>query len=197
MTQMYQAQQKSPPGITVRANLWIVVPIGALIAAVATHNLVALNYVHVFTAILWTGTDIFMGFVLGPILRNVSMATRKDIISWLMPKMIFYMTTVSSVTTTAGYFLASQMGLFTFTPPLGYWIVGIVVIVVIMLIQGLGLILPINLKVYFELRKSEPDYARISRLMRMYVMIVASQAVMQFAVIFLMAHLATGTMTIF
>jgi hypothetical protein len=30
-----------------------------------------------------------------------------------MPKMVFYMPTVASVTTTAGYFLASKMGLIT------------------------------------------------------------------------------------
>ena len=35
-----------------------------------------------------------MAFLLGPVLRNVSLATRKEVISWLMPKMVFYMPTV-------------------------------------------------------------------------------------------------------
>ena len=67
-----------------------------------------MNRSKMFTSILWTGTDIFMAFLLGPILRNVSLSTRKEVISWLMPKMVFYMPTVASVTTTAGYFLASK-----------------------------------------------------------------------------------------
>jgi hypothetical protein len=60
-----------------------------------------MNRSKMFTSKLWTGTDIFMAFLLGPILRKVSLSTRKEIISWLMPKMVFYMPTVSSVTTTA------------------------------------------------------------------------------------------------
>jgi hypothetical protein len=44
----------------------------------------------IFYTILWTGTDIFMAFLLGPVLRNVSLATRKEVISWLMPKIVFF-----------------------------------------------------------------------------------------------------------
>ena len=92
------------PTISVRSNIWITVPIGALIVAILTANFLLLNYVHVFTSMLWTGTDIFMAFLLGPILRGVSLSTRKEVISWLMPKMVFYMPTVASVTTTAAIF---------------------------------------------------------------------------------------------
>jgi hypothetical protein len=107
---LLESSIQKPPTISLRSNIWIVIPIRSLILAIVTANLLLLNYVHVFTSILWTGTDIFMAFLLGPILRNVSLSTRKEIISWLMPKMVFYMPTVASVTTTAGYFLASKMG---------------------------------------------------------------------------------------
>jgi uncharacterized membrane protein len=168
------------------------VPIGALIIAILTANFILLNYVHVFTSMLWTGTDIFMAFLLGPILRGVSLSTRKEVISWLMPKMVFYMPTVASITTTAGYFLASKMGLITLQTPVLYWITAVLIIVVAMLIQGLGILLPTNLRVYYELRKSEPDMARIQRLMRRYVKVVATQAILQFVIIFIMANFATG-----
>jgi len=176
-----------PPTISVRSNIWITVPIGALIVAILTANFLLLNYVHVFTSMLWTGTDIFMVFLLGPILRGVSLSTRKEVISWLMPKMVFYMPTVASVTTTAGYFLASKMDLITLQTPVLYWITAVLIIVVAMLIQGLGILLPTNLRVYYELRKSEPDMARIQRLMRRYVKVVATQAILQFVIIFIMA----------
>jgi len=168
------------------------VPIGALIVAILTANFLLLNYVHVFTSMLWTGTDIFMAFLLGPILRGVSLSTRKEVISWLMPKMVFYMPTVASITTTAGYFLASKMGLITLQTPVLYWITAVLIIVIAMLIQGLGILLPTNLRVYYELRKSEPDMARIQRLMRRYVKVVATQAILQFVIIFIMANFATG-----
>jgi hypothetical protein len=109
-----------------------------------------------------------------------------------MPKMVFYMPTVAAVTTTAGYFLASKMGLVTLNPPIVYWISAVLVIVSIMFIQGLGILLPTNLRIYFEMRKNEPDMSRIQRLMRMYVKVVAIQAAMQFVIIFIMAEFATG-----
>jgi len=96
------------------------IPIGALVAAIFTVNIFLLNYVHIFSSILWTGIDIFMAFLLGPILRNVSLSTRREVISWLMPKMVFFMPTVSAVTTTAGYFLASKMDLITLSSPTVY-----------------------------------------------------------------------------
>ena len=185
-------QQPPPPTISVLPNLWVVIPIVAVIVAILSANLLLLNYVHVFTAILWTGTDIFMAFLLGPVLRNVSLATRKEVISWLMPKMVFFMPTVATVTTTAGYFLASKMGLITLNPPVVYWISTVLVIVSIMFIQGLGILLPTNLRIYFEMRKNEPDMSRIQRLMRMYVKVVAIQAALQFVIIFIMAEFATG-----
>jgi hypothetical protein len=150
-------QQPPPPKISIFPNLWVVIPIIAVIVAILSANLLLLNYIHVFTAILWTGTDIFMAFLVGPVLRNVSVATRKEVISWLMPKMVFYMPTVAAVTTTAGYFLASKMGLITLNPPVVYWISAVLVIVSIMFIQGLGILLPTNLHIYFEMRKNKPE----------------------------------------
>ena len=185
-------QQPPPPRISILPNLWIVIPIIAMIVAILSANLLLLNYIHVFTAILWTGTDIFMAFLLGPVLRNVSLATRKEVISWLMPKMVFYMPTVAAVTTTAGYFLASKTGLITLNPPVVYWISAVLVIVSIMFIPGLGILLPTNLRIYFEMRKNKPDMSRIQRLMKMYVKVVAIQAAMQFIIIFIMAEFATG-----
>jgi hypothetical protein len=151
------ATASSSPKISIFPNLWVVIPIIAVIVAILSANLLLLNYIHVFTAILWTGTDIFMAFLVGPVLRNVSVATRKEVISWLMPKMVFYMPTVAAVTTTAGYFLASKMGLITLNPPVVYWISAVLVIVSIMFIQGLGILLPTNLHIYFEMRKNKPE----------------------------------------
>lgn len=160
--------------------------------AIISANYLFLNYVHVFTAALWTGTDIFMAFLLGPILRNVSLSTRREVVTWLMPKMIFFMPTVASVTSTAGYFLASKMGLISLDSPTVYWISTVLIIVSVMLIQGLGILLPTNLRVYIELKKCDPDMIKIQKLMRIYVRVVAVQAVLQFVIIFIMANFATG-----
>jgi uncharacterized membrane protein len=180
------------PRISLRANWWIVVPIAALVLAIRSHVTWFLNYVHVFSAILWTGTDIFMGFILGPVLRRVDFATRRAIIVRLMPRMVFYMLTVSTVTITAGWYLADWMGLFRLSPPQVYWLWATLTIVTVMFIQGVGILLPTNLMVYFELLRDRPDGEKIQRLMRRYLVVVASQGVLQFAIIFIMAKFATG-----
>jgi uncharacterized membrane protein len=189
---MADIMRSEPPSISFRTNIWIVIPIGALIVAIFSTNLLLLNYVHVFTAILWTGTDIFMAFLLGPVLRNVSLSTRKEIISWLMPKMVFYMPTVAAVTTTAGYFLASKVGLITLQPPVVYWVSTVLIIVSAMFVMGLGILLPTNLRIYFEMKKTDPDMHKIQKLMKKYVKVVAIQTVMQFVIIFIMAEFAIG-----
>jgi hypothetical protein len=79
-------QQQPPPKISILPNLWVIIPIIAVVVAILSANLLLLNYIHVFTVILWTGTDIFMAFLLGPVLRNVSLATRKEVIFWLIAK---------------------------------------------------------------------------------------------------------------
>ncbi len=180
------------PSLALRDNWWVLIPVAALVAAIQSHVLWALNYVHVFSAILWTGTDMFMGFILGPILRRADLQTRRAIIVRLMPRMLYFMTTITTVTTTAGWYLASWLGLFRLPAPQIWWLYAALAIVAVMAVQGLGILLPTNLRVYFEMRRPAPDGARIGRLMRRYIAVVASQTVLQFAIILIMARFATG-----
>jgi hypothetical protein len=46
---------------------WAVTAVAVVIAAIVVGNLWLLNFIHVFSSLLWTGIDLFMGFVLGPI----------------------------------------------------------------------------------------------------------------------------------
>ena len=62
----------------------------------------------------------------------------------------------------------------------------------ILTIQGLGYLLPTNLRVYLELRKANPDGAKVSALMSRYFYAVAFQGAMQVAIIVVMARFATG-----
>jgi hypothetical protein len=52
--------------------LWYVaLALAVMLAVIASRQLWWLNFVHVFCGLLWTGIDLFMGFVLGPILRVI------------------------------------------------------------------------------------------------------------------------------
>jgi len=49
---------------------YAVVALGVMAVAIASHDHWFLNFVHVICGVLWTGIDLFMGFVIGPILRR-------------------------------------------------------------------------------------------------------------------------------
>ncbi len=174
-------------------NLWYVAAaLAVLIAAVESDNHFFLNFLHVITGLLWTGVDLFMGFMVSPILRRVEMPARRAIVTRLAPRMLFMMPTVSIVATTSGFYLAEGGGHFDLPWPGFGWVVASLVVVAILTVQGLCMLTPINVMVYLELRNETPDMDRVSRLMRIYFRLTASQGVMQVAIIVIMARFVTG-----
>jgi len=151
-----------------------------------------LNLVHVMAGALWTGIDLFMGFVVGPVLRQVSFETRRAIIGGLIPRTLILMPTLSAITSTSGWFLAVRMGFLDVSYPEFWWVIAALVIVTVLTIQGLGYLLPTNLRLYFEVQKPQPDGQKIARWMKTYVRVVAVQGTMQVAIIVVMARFATG-----
>ena len=160
--------------------------------AILDDNLWFLNFVHVMTGALWTGIDLFMGFVMGPVLRRVSFETRRAIIAGLMPRTLLLMPTISTITSTAGWFMAVRLGFLDLAYPQFYWVIAALAIVTVLTVQGLGYLLPMNLKLYFETLKDNPDHDKLKRWMRTYVRVVAVQGCMQVAIIMVMARFATG-----
>ena len=63
-----------------------VAALAAMIAAILGSSLWFLDFVHVMTGALWTGIDLFMGFVIGPVLRRVSLDTRRAMIAGIIPR---------------------------------------------------------------------------------------------------------------
>lgn len=174
-------------------QLWYVLAaVAVLVAAIRSDSHWLLNFVHVITGLLWTGTDLFMGFVVGPILRGLELAARRAVVTRLTPRMLFFMPTLAAVTTTSGWVLAERGGYFELPYPAFGWVVAALVVVAILTVQGFAILLPVNLKVYFELRRAAPDMERVNRLMRLYLRTIASQGVMQVAIIVVMARFVTG-----
>ncbi len=180
------------PGIRPSNLIWVAVAAAVMIAAIQGPSDWLLNFVHVIAGVLWTGIDLFMGFVIGPIMRAVGVPARRAIIIRLMPRMLFIMPTLSIITTTAGWFLAVRLGYFELPYPEFGWVVAALVIVAVLTVQGLGILLPINLKVYFQMRSAAPDMERVGRWMRIYLRVIASQGLMQIVIIVIMARFVTG-----
>jgi hypothetical protein len=171
---------------------WVALAILVMIAAILSGQHWPLNFVHVISGVLWTGIDLFMGFVIGPILRAMPFEARRAMICRLMPRTLFILPTLSILTGTTGWFLAVQGGYLDLGYPQFWWVVAALAIVTVLTIQGIGVLLPTNLRVYFELRKPTPDRARIGRLMKRYIVFTAMQGCMQVAIIVVMSRFVTG-----
>ena len=171
---------------------WALAAIAVMIVVIVIHNLWLLNFLHVFSSLLWTGIDLFMGFVLGPILRRLDLPIRWEIARRLTPRTLFLMPAVSIISGTTGWFLAVELGYTTLAWPAYGWIAAALVLVTLMTIQGLGFLTPVNVLVCLELQKIEPDLGKISTLMRRYFFAVAMQGAMQVAIIVIMTRFRTG-----
>jgi uncharacterized membrane protein len=182
------------PGRLIRWRyLWYAAAaLGVMAIVIAGRNLWYLNFVHVFCGLLWTGIDLFMGFVLGPILRKVDVSARKAVLLRFTPRTLFLMPTLAIITGTTGWYIAKDLGFTALPWPQYGWIAAALSLVTLMTIQGLGYLLPANLRVCLELQKPAPDNKRIAALTGHYFFAVAAQGAMQVVTIIVMARLATG-----
>jgi hypothetical protein len=171
---------------------WALAAIAAMIAVIVAGNIWLLDFVHVFSSLLWTGVDLFMGFVLGPILRRVDLSVRREIVRRLTPRTLFLMPTVSIVSGTTGWFLAVALGYTALDWPAFGWVAAALVLVTLMTIQGLGFLTPVNVYVCLQLQKPKPDMTKISFWMRWYFYAVALQGLMQVAIIVVMTRFRAG-----
>jgi hypothetical protein len=183
-----------PPEPLIRwGYLWsAVAAIAVMIGAIVVGNLWFLNFIHVLSSLLWTGIDLFMGFVLGPILRRLDISVRREVARRLTPRTLFLMPAVSIIAGTTGWFLAVDLGYTALDWPAYGWVAAALILVTLMTIQGLGFLTPVNVLVCLELQKVEPDLNKISAWMQRYFYAVAMQGVMQVMIIVIMTRFRMG-----
>jgi len=184
----------APPPSLIRWHYsWYVAgAIGIMIAAIMSDDRWLLNFVHVITGLMWTGIDIFMGFVLGPVLRQVDVSVRKAVALRLTPRTLFLMPTLALITGTTGWYLADLLGFLDLPWPQFGWVAAALTLITLLSIQGFAVLTPTNVMVCLELQKPQPDMARIGRLMRFYFVMTASQGAMQIVMIIIMARFVSG-----
>ena len=82
-----------------------------MVAAITSDSHWFLNFVHVICGLMWTGIDLFMGFVRrARSSRMMPVSARREFILRLVPKTLFLMPTLAIITGTTGWFLASELG---------------------------------------------------------------------------------------
>jgi hypothetical protein len=163
-----------------------------LVVAIATNKLWPLTFLHVAGGAAWTIIDLFLGFVLGPIMGSLSVPARIEFTTRLMPKMVLIMPTVVSVTLAAGWQLATKTGTNLNVYPLHGWVVASFIVVGVMAVIALGLLEPANIAVLVELKKPRPNPAVIEGLMKRFIYAAGVLGAMQIATLVIMTKLASG-----
>ena len=122
--------------IVPRAGLPIVALVLALlIAAIAVNKLWPLEFFHVVGGAAWTVIDLFLGFILGPIIGRMSIPARIEFTTRLMPKMVLLMPTVVTVTLAAGWQLGTHLGTVQSSYALHGWVVASFIVVGVMAVD--------------------------------------------------------------
>ena len=169
----------------------VVVVFVALIVAVATNRLWALDFFHVVGGGLWTGIDLFLGFVIGPIIGTMSIPARMEFSKKFMPKMVLLMPTLVIMTLAGGWQLARHEGFILSSDKHHGWVVGSMIVVGVMAVIALGFLEPANLGVLFELKKEHPNGEVIGKLMRRFLYTAGLTGAMQVATLIIMTRIAT------
>ena len=190
----------APPAAAERPQLQIVplkgLPIVALvlvgvIVAIARDVRWGLVFCHVVGGGLWTAIDLFVGFVIGPIIGRMSIPARIEFSMRFMPKMLLLMPTIVTMTLAAGFQLARQDGFLNTSDPTHGWVVASFCVVGVMAVIALAYLEPANVAVLFELRKPEPDGRVIEKLMKRFVYTAGITGVMQVATLIIMTKLVS------
>ena len=109
-----------PPGAAGPAQPFQIVPLAGLpivavalvgvVVAIAFNKLWGIDFFHVVAGALWTGIDLFLGFIIGPIMGRMSIPARVEFSKRLMPKMLLLMPTLVICTLAAGWQLRPARG---------------------------------------------------------------------------------------
>jgi len=97
----------------------VVVSLSALGYALTVATLQRHTYVHVMAGVLWTGIDVFMGAVLGPVVGGLDDEESAAVFRRLTPKTAFLLPAMAVVTIGTGLPLAIERG---FLDPAAPWL---------------------------------------------------------------------------
>ncbi|MCL6562539.1 MAG: hypothetical protein K6U87_05980 [Firmicutes bacterium] len=182
----------APPPLTRQMTWWILILPATMVAALWSRNLYLLDWTHILSASLWTGADLFLGFVLSTVLRRLSPAERKAVIQFLVPRTLLYLPIAALTTSTAGWYLANWLGFLAPGNANRPWIFAALAITTILTVQGLGVLLPNQVRIWRELQRPNPDPDRIWKINRVNLRLAGVQGVLQLIILLVMAHLVMG-----
>ena len=95
------------------------VALAALAYAITVAPIQHHTYIHVMSGVLWTGTDLFIGAILGPVIGGLDEESSAAVFERLTPKTAFFLPSMAFLTIATGIPLALRLGVF---PNAGPWL---------------------------------------------------------------------------
>lgn len=180
-----------PSVVPVRGLPIVALVLAGLVVSIAGNWRWAIDWYHVAGGGVWTGVDLFVGLIVGPIIGRLSPPARAEFAARFMPKMVLLMPTLVTMTLASGWQIARQLGNLELAYPTRWWITASMIVVAIMAIIAIGILEPANLAVLFEMRKPAPDVALIGRLMKRFVYCAGITGLLQIATLVIMTRIAS------
>lgn len=163
-----------------------------VVVAIARDARWGLVFCHVVGGGLWTAIDLFVGFIVGPIVARLPVPARAEFSARFMPKMLVLMPTLVLCTMASGWQLGHHLG-FTDSSYFRHgWIVASYAVVGVMSVIALGILEPANLAVLFELKKKRPNGELIGKLMKRFYYTAGVIGAMQVATLIIMTRIASA-----
>ena len=97
----------------------VAVTVAALTYATTIASVQHHTYIHVMSGVLWTGTDLFIGAILGPVIGGLDEESSAAVFERLTPKTAFFLPAMATLTIATGIPLALRLGIF---PNAGPWL---------------------------------------------------------------------------
>ena len=169
----------------------VAVVIAFLTASIGFNWRWGLDFNHVVGGGLWTGIDLFVGLVVGPILGRLSIPARAEFSARFMPKMVLIMPTLVAMTLASGFQLAVDLGNLQPSSPNHGWLVASFIVVGVMAVIALGVLEPANIAVLFEMNKPQPNGEVIGKLMKRFIYTAGITGLMQVATLVIMTRISS------
>ncbi len=162
------------------------IPPVLLVLIMVTKNFYFLEYFHVVSGSAWTGMDLVMGLFFAYIMKGLKPVQRSEISKRLIPVMLFFMPAISTVTITAGIYVAIALHINFFSI---YFII-VAILALALMVQGLFIFLPNEVRIYLEILRGGKNVEKIVRLTMFNLKLSLLQLVFQIVIILFMAQFA-------
>lgn len=161
-----------------------ILPILFLLIVYTIKDYLLIDYIHVLSAALWLGCNLFMGFIGYRIIRDIGDREKVDITIRLLPLTLFFIPSITLTTVIAGYILAFYVKLFSYSL---FVYLPIIILSTILLLLSLIYYVRNSIGI-IKLLKEKSNVKKLISLSMTNFRVAAVQLIFQVLIIFFMAY---------